>query len=340
MYFDPSYPNGLYNLDLAKPEERQVAVRLVEEVWRPSAGASWASAQLSGRRLALKDSHNWPAAMPVEGLLRVNVICSAAVLRDLPPYPLPPGMDQAAAAAYVASAVAAERRPHQLLSQQLCGMAVAQLARPECSDVWRMGYVSLLTNVAHVQSEQAVQLLRHFVYRKEKLVSAPLFPQVVAGFLPTACVTCATSAGLRWRGPIMRHDASLLLALHLTFSSSRHLPRLHQAAARLLLSVTLDLHAWSRVLCAPPPAGALDADDLLDFLNLLGLGACCPAKAPLEPGWQLSCTGHYVLNLGMQVSAGIHACAYGWKVMTGMLSGSAKIAAARCAGWDRHLAQL
>lgn len=200
MYFDPSYPNGLYNLDLAKPEERQVAVRLVEEVWRPSAGASWASAQLSGRRLALKDSHNWPAAMPVEGLLRVNVICSAAVQRDLPPYPVPPGMDEAAAAAYVASAVAAERRPHQLMSQQLCGMAVAQLARPECSDVWRMGYVSLLTNVAHVQSEQAVQLLRHFVYRKEKLVSAPLFPQVVAGVLSTACVICATIAGLRWSG--------------------------------------------------------------------------------------------------------------------------------------------
>ena len=75
-----------------------------------------------------------------------------------------------------------------------------------------------------------------------------------------------------------------------------------QDAARLLLSVTTDLHNLSSALCRAPPEGCMDADDLLDFLNLLGLGsAVTPQKSPLDPGWQLACSGLYNIDLGLQV---------------------------------------
>lgn len=47
-----------------------------------------------------------------------------------------------------------------------------------------------------------------------------------------------------------------------------------QDSARLLLSVTTDLHNLSASLCAAAPeGGCMDADDILDLNNLLGLGA-------------------------------------------------------------------
>lgn len=44
----------------------------------------------------------------------------------------------------------------------------------------------------------------------------------------------------------------------------------------------------------------MDADDMLDLLNLLGLGRVSPQKGPLIPGWQLVCSGMYRIDLGLQ----------------------------------------
>eukprot|EP00955_Chlamydomonas_euryale_P071893 361231-Chlamydomonas_euryale.AAC.9 len=94
--------------------------------------------------------------------------------------------------------------------------------------------------------------------------------------------------------------------------TSRVLSRPLQDAARLLLSVTTDVHNLSSALQRPASATMrkpiMDADDWLDFVNLLGLGRLGPGGDSLPPGWQLACSGQYCLDLGQQVrDACMHA---------------------------------
>ena len=75
----------------------------------------------------------------------------------------------------------------------------------------------------------------------------------------------------------------------------------------MLLSVTTDLHALSAALYvhgARLLEGCLDPEDVIDLLNLLGLGQLLPQRAPLEPGWQMACSGMYSLDLAVQVRPG------------------------------------
>ncbi len=65
--------------------------------------------------------------------------------------------------------------------------------------------------------------------------------------------------------------------------------------------MTTDLHLLSAQLCSGVPFVCMDADDMLDLLNVLNLGAVTPQRCPLEPGWQLACSGLYELDLSLQV---------------------------------------
>eukprot|EP00955_Chlamydomonas_euryale_P011268 121639-Chlamydomonas_euryale.AAC.1 len=162
-YYDPAYPNGTYVLDLAAPGERDTAARLVSDVWAPSGGASWAASHLNGQPFTLTPSMGWPGALPTIGVLRVDVVSARAVdPREVaPPGTATPDMPGGL-------------RPHQQMSGHLLSCALSQLTSDAAGDEWRLGFVSLLTNVAHVTADQAAQLLGCFAYRKEKLVGTCL----------------------------------------------------------------------------------------------------------------------------------------------------------------------
>lgn len=75
--------------------------------------------------------------------------------------------------------------------------ALVQLYSPSCGDEWRMGFVGLLTNVAHVTASQAARLLRSFIYRKVWRIQALLPVQYVCVrktlLLMLACIAIHTA---------------------------------------------------------------------------------------------------------------------------------------------------
>ena len=57
---------------LCQPSQWATASRLVEEVWRPSQGASWVSLQVDGHKMQLEEKHGWPEQMPRAGVFKVR----------------------------------------------------------------------------------------------------------------------------------------------------------------------------------------------------------------------------------------------------------------------------
>lgn len=69
--FSRQSPNADYCIDLAHPEERVVALELVE-LWREHGPESWRGAKLDGKPFELTNALNWPAATPTRGVLELE----------------------------------------------------------------------------------------------------------------------------------------------------------------------------------------------------------------------------------------------------------------------------
>ena len=160
LTLDPARPNGTYNLDLSKNEDRDIAVTLVA-VWLASAGSSWAQCLFNGAPFTLQLDHKWPKEMPREGLLRVVVVNGCMVDPGSP-----------------------------VMCETMLSYLDRQLQDGQCSDMWRAELLSICTNVAALSSAQAAQLLRHFSYRVEKVDAAAILLSSIVDLQVGAVPTC------------------------------------------------------------------------------------------------------------------------------------------------------
>ncbi|KAK3254729.1 hypothetical protein CYMTET_36068, partial [Cymbomonas tetramitiformis] len=132
LQYNEKRPDGVYEIDLAKPPERVVAEKLVQ-LWSEHGASSWRSSSINHDTFKLTERMNWPARMPLQGILRVEFKGTKRVLDTSQP----------------------------LTEQEFQDVWEDVAGHKECFDAWRLDYLKVLTKMSVTfWSSQAKEVLQ------------------------------------------------------------------------------------------------------------------------------------------------------------------------------------
>jgi len=141
--FNKSNPDGTYHLDLSKPSDYETATQLVA-CWKIESRC-WRSATFDGRAFTLTEERNWPARMPLKGLLDVTI-----KMLSRPPVDSKP------------------------ISEEQFGRLWVALVHNnvEASDEWRLALVRILSKDNYFTAKQVGWILNDISWEAEKMEAA------------------------------------------------------------------------------------------------------------------------------------------------------------------------
>ena len=149
--FDPSKPNGKYNLDLTDPAERNVLCLLYKAAADADSYDAFINATLDGNSVAMSEDLNWATDPPAKGAMAFEYKSMER-----------PGEE--------AAPIADEGFEKLWTNLMYC----------DASDEWKLSLVSVIVVDHHYTCEQAGRALSHFHYTQEKVMAARrLFARVV-----------------------------------------------------------------------------------------------------------------------------------------------------------------
>ncbi|KAK9814708.1 hypothetical protein WJX72_010239 [[Myrmecia] bisecta] len=156
--FNPYEPNGVHELDLSDPMQRQTATELVS-LWQTHGASSWQSAALNGKTFTLTTRSNWPNEMPSEGRLVVDFL-------------VPKSTKIPAKTARTTPLTEAE---FVSVWEEVCGGAA-----PAVTDQWRMSLLEVLCSDAYFTAAHVIRILACLSYAEDRVDAlVKLFGRIV-----------------------------------------------------------------------------------------------------------------------------------------------------------------
>ena len=149
--FDPTKPNGKYNLDLTDAAERNVLSLLYKAAAEADSYDGFINATLNGNSVTISEDLNWATDPPAKGVMSFEYKSLERPSEEAAP-----------------------------ITDEGFEKLWANLMYKDASDEWKLSLVSVIVVDHHFTCKQAGRALSHFCYTEEKVMAArKLFSRVV-----------------------------------------------------------------------------------------------------------------------------------------------------------------
>jgi len=137
--FNENKPSGLYKLDLSKPVQRAVAVKLVE-LWHDQGPESWKMCRYNNEPFELTEQRHWPQRMPEKGHLEVQFV-----------------------------AITAKEQIIEAVTEESFQEMWVDIVTPSTTDEWRLSYVLLLAGTLYFTVSQIKRIVSKLQWAGDRI---------------------------------------------------------------------------------------------------------------------------------------------------------------------------